>query len=144
MVFALGLWGALSPNLLGRFGASRSAFRARSSSKSVSARRRVCKTRWCEHISWHPDAHSLTSAVFRLAAPILLAFAFRRVPGWRDAWLPTLAAIPASIAATVLFSLLGDGAANRAGAITWLLWLAYVAFQLLRKGDPRRDRVLVR
>lgn len=139
MVFALGLWGALSPNLLGRLGAVALALMGftlflqglfRLDCRGIDA--------GCENVSWHSDAHSLAtgvSAVFLLAAPILLAFAFRRVPGWRDAWLPTLAAIPASIAATVLFSLLGDGAANRAGAITWLLWLAYVAFQLLRKGD---------
>jgi hypothetical protein len=45
-----------------------------------------------------------------IAAPIILAFAFRRLPDWRDTWIPTLAAIPASLAAGVVFSTLGDGA----------------------------------
>ena len=57
-----------------------------------------------------------------------------RLPEWRDTWIPSLAAIPASIAAGVLFSGLGDGAATRATTVVWLLWLAFVAFQLLRKG----------
>ena len=138
---ALGLWRALSPNLLGRLGAVALALMGftlflqglfRLDCRSIDA--------GCENVSWHSDAHSLAtgiSAVFLLAAPIALAFAFRRAPGWRGAWLPTLAAIPASIAASVLFSFLGDGAANRAGAIAWLLWLAYIALQLHRRSPPR-------
>jgi hypothetical protein len=92
----------------------------------------------CENESWHADAHKIegrfTTAGI-VAAPIILAFAFRRLPEWRDTWIPTLATIPASIAAGVLFSGLGDGAATRATAAAWFVWLAFVAFQLLRKGE---------
>jgi len=68
-----------------------------------------------------------------LLAPIILAFAFRRIAGWRDTWLPTLAAIPASIVVGILFSALGDGAATRATTLTWTLWAAFVGFRLLQK-----------
>jgi hypothetical protein len=88
----------------------------------------------CENGSWHSEAHRMegrftTAAVF--AAPIILAFAFRRLPRWRDTWIPTLAAIPASLAVGIAFSGVGDGAAVRATTLTWFVWLAYAAFQLL-------------
>jgi hypothetical membrane protein len=144
MICALGLWRALSPDLLGRLGAVALALVGltlflqgffRLDCQDIDA--------GCENTSWHSDAHSLAtgvSAVFLFASPIVLAFAFRRLPNWRDTWLPAPAAIPAFLAASVLFSLLGDGASTRAGAITWLLWLAFLAFQLLRKGEGSRVR----
>lgn len=139
MVVGLGLWHALSPDLLGRLGAVAVAL-AGLTLFLQGFFRLDCQgiDDGCENTSWHADAHSLAtgvSAVFIFASPIVLAFAFRRLPSWRDAWLPTLAVVPASIATSVLFSLLGSGAANRAGAITWLLWLGYIGLQLLRKGD---------
>jgi hypothetical protein len=67
------------------------------------------------------------TVVATLAAPFILAFAFRRIPEWRGAWLPTLAAVPASIVCGVLFSFLGDGAAVRATTLTWFVWLAFLA-----------------
>jgi hypothetical protein len=73
------------------------------------------------------------TTAFTLLAPIILAFAFRRIAGWRDTWLPTLAAIPASIVVGILFSGLGDGAATRATTLTWTLWAAFVGFRLLQK-----------
>jgi hypothetical membrane protein len=139
MVVGLGLWYALSPSLLGRLGAVAVAL-AGLTLFLQGFLRLDCRgiDDGCENTSWNADAHSLAtgvSAVFIFASPIILAFAFRRLPSWRDAWLPTLAVVPASIAASVLFSILGSGAANRAGAITWLLWIAYIGLQLLRKGD---------
>ena len=137
IVLALGLWRALSPDLLGRLGAVAVALSGltlflqglfRLDCRGIDAA--------CENTSWHSDAHSVAtgaSALFLLASPILLAVSFRRLPHWRDAWLPTLAAIPAFFAASVLFSALGDGASTRAGAITWLLWLGYISLYLLRK-----------
>ncbi len=139
VVVGLGLWRALSPDLLGRLGAVAVALVGltlflqgflRLDCRGIDA--------GCENTSWHSDAHSLAtgvSAAFIFASPFVLAFAFRRLAHWRDAWLPTLAVIPASLVASVLFSLLGNGASNRAGAIAWLLWLAYIGVQLLRKAD---------
>jgi hypothetical membrane protein len=143
-VFALGLWRALSPDLLGRLGAVALALVGltlflqgflRLDCQDIDA--------GCENTSWHSDAHGWAtgvSAAFLFAAPIVLAFAFRRLPVWRDVWLPTLAAIPAFVAASILFSVIGNGASTRAGALTWLLWLAFIALQLLRKGEGSRVR----
>jgi hypothetical membrane protein len=147
VVFALGLWRALSPDLLGRLGAVALAL----TGLTVFLQgffRLDCQDidTGCENTSWHSEAHSWAtgvSAVFLFAAPIVLAFAFRRLPRWRDAWLPTLAAVPASIAASVVFSLLGDGASTRAGAVVWFLWLAFVAFRLLQKADEGGVRTAV-
>jgi hypothetical protein len=142
IAFALGLWRVLSPDVLGRIGAGAlmvaglgafldGLFRLDCQGIDVA----------CENESWHADAHKIegrfTTAGI-VAAPIILAFAFRRLPAWRDTWIPTLAAIPASIVAGVLFSGLGDGAGVRASTLVWFLWLAFVAFQLLRKGETSR------
>lgn len=138
MVFALGLWRALSPDFLGRLGAVGLLLAGftlflegflRLDCQGIDAA--------CENTSWHSDGHRLTtglSGIFIFASPVVLAFAFRRLHSWHNAWLPTLAAIPAFFLASILFSVIGDGASTRAGALTWFLWLAFVAFQLLKKG----------
>jgi Protein of unknown function (DUF998) len=97
----------------------------------------------CENTSWISDGHRLftgISTAFLFAAPVLLALAFRRLPDWRRAWLPSLLAIPFFFAASVLFSLIGTGASTRAGAVAWLVWLAYVAYELLQKAERSRVR----
>jgi hypothetical membrane protein len=140
VVFAFGLWRALSPDVLGRLGVV--ALALTGFTLFLQGFFRLdCQDidQGCENDSWHSDAHSLAtgvSAAFLFAAPLLLAFAFRRLPEWRDTWLPTLAAIPAFIAASILFSTVGTGASTRAGAITWFVWLAFVAVRLLQKSDP--------
>jgi hypothetical membrane protein len=48
-----------------------------------------------------------------------------------------LVAVPVVVAANVLFSIVGDGAATRAGSITWFIWLGLVAFRLLRIAEGR-------
>ena len=73
-----------------------------------------------------------------IAAPLILALAFRRIPAWRGAWLPTLAAIPVAIVCGVLFSLLGDGAAVRATSLTWFAWVVFVAVRLMRTANARQ------
>ena len=137
VAFALGLWRALSPSILGRIGAGvlvvlgvgvflNGIFRLDCQAIDVG----------CENDSWHSEAHRIQSGVTGAATfivPLVLAFAFRRLPEWRDAWIPTLAALPVAIGAGILFSILGDGASTRATTMTWLLWLAYVALQLFRK-----------
>jgi hypothetical protein len=72
----------------------------------------------------------------------VLSFAFRRLPAWRGAWLPTLLAVPAAIAAGVVFSLLGDGAATRATTTMWFVWLAFIGMRLLRVDTPLREPCL--
>ncbi len=98
-----------------------------------------------DNTSWYSDGHRFTTAlsgIFIFGSPLVLAFAFRRLPSWRNAWLPTLAAIPAFFLASILFSLIGDGASNRAGALTWFVWLAFVAFQLLKKTEEQEPELL--
>ena len=47
----------------------------------------------CTNDSWHAHAHKIESgitAAATLAAPLLLGLAFRRMPAWRDSWLPSV------------------------------------------------------
>lgn len=142
MVFALGLWRALSPDWLGRAGAVGLALVGltlflegflRLDCQGIDA--------GCDNTSWHSDAHKVTtgiSAAFIIVSPIILAFAFRRIDDWRNAWLPTLAAIPATLLASIVFSAIGNGTSQRAGAVTWFLWLAFIALHLLKKATADR------
>ena len=139
ITFAIRLWRAVSPDVLGRVGAGALVVAGvglffdgifRLDCRDIDA--------GCQNDSWHAEAHRMegrVSIAAVIAAPIVLAFAFRRLPAWRDTWLPTLAAVPASILMGVLFSTVGDAAGTRATSLTWALWLALVAFQLLRKGE---------
>jgi hypothetical protein len=70
-----------------------------------------------------------------LIAPLILASAFRRIRAWRDSWLPTLAVLPAVLAANLIFSILGDGAAVRAGSVISVLWIAFVGARLIQRGE---------
>ena len=94
----------------------------------------------CANTSWQADGHGIESgiaAALFFVVPPLLAFAFRWLPEWRDLWLPTLLAVPVVIAASVLFSAIGDGTAVRAASITWFLWLGLLAWRLLRIANAR-------
>jgi hypothetical protein len=97
----------------------------------------------CTNDSWHSSAHKMNNrflVAVAFAAPLILAFAFRRIPEWRGAWLPSLLAVPASIVCGVLFSALGDGAAQRAGNLTLFAWLVFLAVWLMRLADGRKVR----
>jgi hypothetical membrane protein len=145
--FALGLWRALSPGILGRIGAALLLLLGVTlflegfftlDCQGIDAA--------CENTSWQSEGHrwvSRLTAVCLFAAPLVLTFAFRRLPQWRDTWIPTLAAVPAFIAASIVFSLIGDGAATRAGAVVWFLWLGLVAFRLLQKSEQGGVRTAV-
>ena len=135
MAAALGLWRALGPDVLGRIGAG-ALFVAGLGSFLDGLFRLDCQgiDAGCVNDSWHAGAHrweSRFTAAATLLAPVILALAFRRIPGWRRAWLPSLAALPAIILANAVFSTLGDGAAVRAGTMAWFAWLAYVGVLLL-------------
>ena len=138
---ALGLWRALSPDILGRIGAGALVV-AGLGSFLDGLFRLDCQgiDTGCSNDSWHAGAHKWETrftVAATLLAPIILAFAFRRIPGWRSAWLPSLLAIPAIIAGNVVFSILGAGAATRAGTAIWFLWLAYLGTRLLRQEEER-------
>jgi hypothetical protein len=85
----------------------------------------------CVNDSWHSHAHKIESA-FTAAAIFLmlflLPFVLRRLGVRR--WQPMLAAVPLVLAANVAFSLLGDGAATRAGTVVVFTVLAYAGLQL--------------
>jgi hypothetical protein len=134
--FALGLWRALGSGWLARLGVLGLA--ALGVTRFLEGFLRLdCRgmDAGCENTSWQADAHGIESgiaaALFFLVPPVL-AFAFRPLPEWRGLWLPSLFAVPAIIAAQLLFSAIGDGAAVRAGSIAWFLWLGLLALRLLR------------
>jgi hypothetical protein len=135
-VLAVGLWRALSPDPLGRLGAVALLVVAvgsfldgffRLDCRGIDAA--------CTNDSWHSHAHKIESGITAAAvllAPLILAFAFRRIPAWRGAWLPSLLVLPAIIVANVAFSTIGDGAATRAGTVVFFAWIAFVGAWLLR------------
>jgi Protein of unknown function (DUF998) len=139
MAFALGLWRALSPDVLGRIGAG-ALFVAGLGAFLDGLFRLDCRgiDSGCVNDSWHSSAHKWESrftVAATLLAPIVLAFAFRRLPKWRKSWLPSLAVLPAIILGNVIFSTLGAGAATRAGTMIWFLWVAYLGVRLLQEAE---------
>ena len=140
VLFGLGLWRALSPDLVGRIGAG--AVMLTGVGVFFDGLFRLdCRgiDRGCTNDSWHASAHKMETRITvaaTLLAPLILAFAFRRAARWRDAWLPTLAAIPAAIVIGVAFSAVGDGAGVRATTATWFAWVAFVSVRLIR-ATPR-------
>ena len=140
VVVGVGLWGALTPSVLGRIGAG-ALILAGIGAFLDGIFRLDCRgiDAGCKNDSWHSSAHKMETrftVAATFAAPLVLSFAFRRLPAWRGAWLPTLLAVPAAIAAGVVFSLLGDGAATRATTTMWFVWLAFIGMRLLRVDTP--------
>ena len=138
-LLGLGLWRALSPDVIGRIGAA-ALIAAGISTFFDGIFHLDCRgiDPACDNVSWHSRAHKIESGftgALTLLAPIILAFAFRRNPVWRDSWIPTLLTVPALIAANAVFSLIGDGAATRAGTVVFFVWIAFVGLRLLEKAD---------
>jgi hypothetical membrane protein len=136
---ALGLWRSLNPDALGRIGAGALAVAGvgvfldglfRLDCRGIDAA--------CTNDSWHSHAHKIESGVTgaaTLVAPVILAFAFRRIPPWRDSWIPSLVTIPAVLVGSIVFSLIGDGAATRAATVIVFVWMAFISVRLLQKSD---------
>ena len=136
IAFALGLWSALGAGWLARLGVL--CLAVLGLMRFLEGFLRLdCQgiDTGCDNTSWQADGHGIESgisaALFFIAPPVL-ALAFRRLPDWRGLWIPTLLAVPAVIAVSVLFSVIGDGAAVRAASVAWFLWLGLVALRLLR------------
>src|SRR5262249_40077962 len=105
IVFGLGLWRALSPDVLGRIGAG--AVMLTGLGIFVDGFFRLdCRAidPGCTNDSWHSAAHKMNNRFLfvSFAAPLILAFAFRRIPEWRGAWLASLLVLPATIVCGVL------------------------------------------
>jgi hypothetical protein len=137
IVLGVGLWLALSPSWLGRFGAA-TLIAAGIGAFLDGIFRLDCRSidAGCKNDSWHSHAHKIESGFTGGAtflALVILALAFRRVPEWRDSWLATLAAVPAVFVASAAFSTLGDGAATRAGTVVVFAAFAFLGFRLLQK-----------
>ena len=108
VLLGLGLWRALSPDVIGRIGAAVLIAEGISTffdgifhldCQGIDAA--------CDNVSWHSRAHKIESGftgAFSLLAPLILAFAFRRNPGWRDSWIPSVLTVPAVFVANVAFS----------------------------------------
>jgi hypothetical protein len=140
VLFGLGLWRALSPDFVGRIGAG-AVMLTGLGVFFDGVFRLDCRgiDRGCTNDSWHASAHKMETRITVVAiflAPLILAFAFRRAARWRDAWLPTIAAVPAAIVIGVVFSAVGDGAAVRATTATWFAWVAFVSVRLIRATTP--------
>ena len=141
-VLAIGLWRALSPDLLGRLGAA--ALLVAGAGGFLDGLFRLdCRgiDAACTNDSWHSHAHKIESGITAaalLVAPVLFALAFRRNPAWRGAWLPSLLVLPAIIVANVVFSAVGNGAATRAGTVVAFVWIAFVGAWLLRESSRVR------
>jgi hypothetical protein len=140
LLCALGVWRAVRPSVLGRLGAGALAL-AGIGSFLDGLFRLDCRgiDAACQNHSWHSHAHKLESgftAAFTLAAPVLLGLAFRRIPAWRGAWLPSILTLPAIIVANIVFSAIGDGAATRAGTVVFFLWVAFLGLWLVREPAP--------
>ncbi len=140
VVLALGLWRALSPDVLGRLGAG--ALLVAGAGFVLDGFFQLdCRgiDTGCTNDSWHSNAHKLNSGIIigvaAFAAPLILAFAFRRIPAWRDSWLPSLFTVPAIFLASLVFSAVGNGAGQRAADVAVFLWIAFVSVRLLQKGD---------
>jgi hypothetical membrane protein len=142
ILLGLGLWRALSPDVLGRIGAG--AVMLTGLATFVTGFFRLdCRgiDPGCTNESWHSSAHKMNGRFLvaaTIAAVLILAFAFRRIPEWRGAWLPSLLVLPASIVIGVLFSVLGDGASQRAGSLTLFAWFVFLAVRLLRTANARQ------
>jgi hypothetical protein len=139
LVLAVGLWRALSPDLLGRLAVA-ALFVAGAGNFLDGLFRLDCRgiDAACTNDSWHSHAHKVESGISGAAlvlAPVLFALAFRRNPDWRGAWLPSLLTLPAIIVANVVFSAVGDGAATRAGTVVAFAWFAFVGAWLLRESS---------
>lgn len=139
VLLGLGLWRALSPDIVGRVGAA--VLVAEGISTFFDGIFRLdCQgiDVGCDNVSWHSRAHKIESgftAALALLAPLILAFAFRRNVAWRDSWLPSLLTVPVVLVANVVFSSVGDGAAIRAGTVVLDAWIAFVGLRLWQKGD---------
>jgi hypothetical protein len=139
VALGVGLWLALSPSRLGRLGAATLAAMGvggfldgffRLDCQPIDA--------GCSNDSWHSHAHKIESGLtagFLFVSILLLALAFRRIPRWRDSWLPTIAAIPAIFIASVAFSSLGAGAAQRAASVVGFGVFAFFGFRLLQHAN---------
>jgi hypothetical protein len=139
VLLGLGLWRALSPDIVGRIGAA-VLIAAGISTFFDGIFRLDCQgiDAGCDNVSWHSRAHKIESgftAALTLLAPLILALAFRRNAAWRDSWLPSLLSVPAVIAANAVFSVIGDGAAVRAGTVVVFAWIAFVGLRLWQKAD---------
>jgi hypothetical protein len=105
VLLGLGLWRALSPDVVGRIGAAVLVAEGISTffdgifhldCRGIDAA--------CDNVSWHSRAHKIESGftgAFSLLAPLVLAFAFRRNPTWRDSWIPSLLTVPSLSSACV-------------------------------------------
>ncbi len=142
ILLGLGLWRALSPDVLGRIGAGAVMLTGlvvflegffRLDCRGIDS--------GCTNESWHASAHKMNNrftVAATIAAPLILAFAFRRIPEWRGAWLPSLLVVPASLVCGLLFSGLGNGASVRASTLTLFAWLVFLAVRLMRTATGRQ------
>jgi hypothetical protein len=147
IALAVGLWVAIRPGILGRLGLG-AVLVAGLGIFLDGFFRLDCQglDAGCANDSWHSDAHrweSRFTAAGIVLSPLLLAFALRSIPAWRDAWLPSAAVIPVSFLVGAGFSTVGDGAATRADAVIWFLWIAYLGVRLIQKSETGRVRTEV-
>jgi hypothetical protein len=136
VLLAVGLWLELRTSRLGRVGAVLLAL-VGAGTFLDGVFRLDCQSidGGCANTSWHAHAHKLESAAtvgLTFAAIVVLALAFRRLPRWRGYSLPLFGVLPGVLAANVVFSAVGDGAAVRAGTVVVFLAIALLGFRVVR------------
>ena len=136
VALAIGLWLELRDSRIGMLGAALLAL-AGTGTFLDGLFRLDCQSidAGCSNTSWHSQAHKIESAAtvgFSLAAIVVLALAFRRLPRWRSSWLPFLGVIPGVFAANIIFSAIGSGAAVRAGTVVLFAGFAYLGLRLVQ------------
>ena len=137
IALGIGVWRALSPSRLGRVGAA--AVIATGAGTFLDGIFRLdCQgiDVTCSNDSWHSHAHKIESALtigaIFIAFPTL-AIALRRTAEWRDTWIPMVVALPAVFVANIVFSLVGDGAATRAGTVVVFSAIGFLGLRLVQK-----------
>lgn len=141
IALGVGVWRALSPSRLGRVGAA--AVIATGTGTFLDGIFRLdCQgiDVACSNASWHSHAHKIESALTTGAiflALLILALALRRTAAWRNTWMAMLAALPAVFAGNIVFSLVGDGAATRAGSVVVFAAFGFLGLRLVQKRGSR-------
>ncbi len=139
-VFAVGLWRALGPTRAraARIGVGLIAVAAigefldgflRLDCRAIDP---GCAQRTMSSLAVGHSVESSVTIISLLLAPLVLAYALRRLPAWADLSRPTLILGIATVVALFGLTLVAPGIGPRVGATMLFVWVAVLAYRLLR------------
>ena len=137
-VFAVGLWRALGPTRAPRIGVGLIAIAAigefldgflRLDCRAIDP---GCAERTMSSLAVGHSVESSVTIISLLLAPFVLAYALRRLPAWADLSRPTLILGIATVVALFGLTLVAQGIGPRIGATILFVWVALLAYRLLR------------